>query len=147
MADRLSKTPTSGITWFLQCAYCKITDMGHEKELLNKAKRLCKNHQENHFLDYVTSHLDTLDHSILTPISEIEILTQIHNSLPCDCLTETTHEIDQLTKSNEYVTIPAAYAIPTTPEIPAKPKPQRPAKTLLERLQNGQNGTHKPRKI
>jgi len=142
MADRLRKIPTSDITWYLQCAYCKITNMGHETELLAKARKLCKNHTTNHFLDYVTAELDTLDHGILNPLSEIEILTQIHNSLPCSCLTSTTTQIEQLTKSNEHVTIPQAYApSPTPPKII-----NRPGKTLLERIQNGKNGTHKTRK-
>lgn len=140
MADRLIKTPTSEITWFVQCAYCKITNMGHETELLAKAKRLCKNHQTNHFLDYVTAELDTLDHAILNPNSEIEILTQIHTQTGCDCLNPLSADIAQLTRNTDNVTIPAAYR-------PEKPKPttrttsKKPARTLMERLKNGTNGT------
>lgn len=144
MGNRLTKDPA---TWFLQCRYCNPKDQEnqpysprrHETELLAKAKRLCKNHHTNHFLDYVTAELDTLDHSILTPITMIEILTQIHTSLPCSCQDTSIQEIEQLTKSNQYVTIPAAYAIPTTPPKIAK----RPGRTLLERLQNGKNGQQK----
>ena len=145
------------MTWYVQCTYCKITNMGHETELLDKARKLCKNHKTNHFLDYVTAELDTLDHAILTPTSEIEILTQIHNSLPCSCLTDLTQQIEdrtqahQLTGNTHNVTIPAAYAVPAIPQSSTKPTtrttPKKPAKTLLERLKNGSNGTHQPRKI
>lgn len=152
MANRLSTTniPKPPKTWFVECAYCNPPSSHpntpirlHETELLAMAKKLCRNHATNHYLDYVNAELDTLDHSILTPITMIEILTQIHNSLPCSCLSDTTATIEDLTRNTHNVTIPKAYAIPATPPTtPQKPKPATPTKpkTLLERLKNGQNG-------
>lgn len=140
MADRLIKTPTSDMTWFVQCAYCKITNMGHETELLAKAKRLCKNHQTNHFLDYVTAELDTLDHSILNPNSEVEILTQIHTQTGCDCLNPLSADIAELTRNTHNVTIPAAYAVTSEPKPTTRTPSKKPARTLMERLKNGTNG-------
>lgn len=149
MANRLNPNQTAPTpkTWFVECKYCnppadtlhQYAPRRHEQELLDRAKKLCKHHETNHFLDYVTAELDTLDHSVLTPITMIEILTQIHNSVPCSCLTDTTAKIESLTKSSEHVTIPVAYS--QNPTHPRTPKTH--PKTLLERLQNGKNGTHK----
>lgn len=165
MANRLGKAPTAEITWFLQCKYCNPKDTPfqerrHETELLAKARRLCKNHQSNHFLDYVTAELDTLDHSILTPITMIEILSQIHTSIKCDCLTDTTTEVEELTKTQHiptHITSIPTIAKNTSEIIPPSQKPttlnspttrpKPPAKTLLERLKNGSSNTHIPRKI
>lgn len=139
MAGRLTRMPE---TWFLQCKYCQSipTRNLHEKELLAMARKLCKNHETNHFLDFVTAELDTLDHATLTPHSMIEILTEIHDETGCTCQTEQIATVEELTRNTHNITIPRAYAVSTTP-----PKPTtKPGKTLLERLQNGRNGSHKP---
>lgn len=148
MANRLPKTLDGDITWFVQCTYCNPPDARpntprrHEVELLAKAKRLCKNHETNHFLDFVTAELDTLNHAILTQSTMVEILTEIHEKLGCTCLTHTTQEIEDLTKSDHNIHIPMAYRPLSTATTTATTTPKKPAKTLLERLQNGKNGQH-----
>lgn len=172
MANRLTTTPK---TWFLECAYCNPADARpntprrHEFELTQMAKKLCRNHRTNHFLDYVNAEFDTLDHSILTPTTMIEILTQIHTSLPCDCLSDTTTAIQtalnilpktHITAHNIIIpTTPIIRTIPTKPapiqtiakrttttkSAPTTTKQAKPAQatTLLERLKNGTNTQHR----
>lgn len=144
MGKRLTPLPHSADhRWFLQCKYCQVTDMGHETELLAKAKRLCRNHQSNHFLDYVAAEFITLNHAILTPVTEIEILNEIHDQLGCDCLAALTAEISTMTHTAQASPETAT----STPTQTNTTKPIQPPKTLLERLKNGTNGTHKKGKV
>lgn len=137
MGNRLTRVPQR---WFVECEYCKLTDYGHETELLHKAAKLCKHHESNHFLDFVTAEFDRLDHSVLSPIGQIEVLTEIHQKTGCDCLSGLTSAICTMTTTPNLTN---THHIPTKPQNhqakQSTPKPEKYPKTLLERLQKGRN--------
>lgn len=144
MSNRLTQTPA---LWFNECKYCEITDRGHERELLDKAHKLCKNFAAYHFGDFLTAEFDRLDHAVLSPIGQIEILTAVHDKTGCPCLNPAIETISEQTRiAQETLTLPTSLTLPN--ESPTSPKPTKHApqsskhaptkpSTILDRLKVG----------
>lgn len=93
-----SKLTTHPKVWFLECKYCnppnsRTPTNAHERELLNKADKFCKNSHLYHFREYLQAEFDTLDHAKLDPTGQIEVLNAVHDKTGCDCLTALTAEL------------------------------------------------------
>lgn len=166
--DKLDKLPTSEQTFFIQCKYCEDTNMGHERELMDKAHKLCKKLKTSHLPAYLTAQMDRLDHAKLDKIGQIEVLSALHHRTGCDCLTASIDQLQHDTQSD----IPSQSDQPDQPDnsdqsdqpdnsdkpdhsqqahlsaqTPTSPtirtnqhKPRKPP-TLLERLQVGPRST------
>lgn len=90
----LTNTPH---TWFPECTYCQATQMGHERELLDKAPKLCRKATEHHFREFLIAEFDTLDHAKLSLLGQIEVLNAVHDKTGCDCLNPTISTITAAT--------------------------------------------------